>query len=181
MTDLMPKHTEAKKNNTGWYLVILNSLETLDAISKGATYADIAAARKITKPRVAQILGYGFRAMQKYDPLKKFGEVLSDSPSPTDWQKFLRENSEEIGPAITRSISAILTPLQSPLTIDSSVDALNISSRARNYLRGESLTDIKFLTSFSKTELIRIKKLPRGTFAEVVTEVEARGLAFRPE
>lgn len=181
MTDLMPKHLDAKKNNTGWYLVTLNSLETLDAIRKGATYADIAAARQITKPRVAQILGNGFRAMQRHDPLKKFGEVLSGSPSPTDWQKFLRENSEEIGNAINRAIRAILTPLESPLTIDSSVDALNISSRARNYLRGEFLTDMKILTSFSKSELVQIKKLPRGTFAEIVTEVEVRGLTFRPE
>ncbi|RMN07302.1 MULTISPECIES: hypothetical protein [Pseudomonas syringae group] len=181
MTDLMPKYTEAKKNNSGWHLVVLKALETLDAIRKGATYSDIATARKITKPRVAQILGEGFRAMQKYDPLKRFGEGRSDSPSPKNWQKYLTENSEEIGYAICRSITAIVTPLEAPLTLESSVDALNISSRARNYLRAESLTPIIHLVSWSKAELAQVLKLPCGCLAEIVAEVEARGLSFRPD
>jgi hypothetical protein len=178
MIDLVPKHLDAKKNDQRWYLTILNHFELLRAISEGATYSDIAAARSITKPRVAQMLGYGFRAVQKYDPSKRFG---SDWASSTDWQRFLRENNEDISQAINRSVNAIVTPLQSPLTVQSSVDALNISSRARNYLRGQSLTNIGVLISLSKSELAQIMKIPRGSLSEVIAEVEARGLAFRPD
>lgn len=177
MSDLLPAHA-GLKNNSGWHLVILNALETLADLSQGATYADVAAARKISKKRVAQIVKNGFYRMQKYDPLKRFGEVSFEFPRHSDWQKYISDNSLEICDAISRAKEAITVPLTAPISNESSVDALNISSRAHGFLRSHNFEKVGRIVSVTKADLVRIYKLTPATFAEVVMEIEARGLTF---
>ncbi|MEB0222064.1 DNA-directed RNA polymerase subunit alpha C-terminal domain-containing protein [Pseudomonas sp. AB12(2023)] len=169
---------EGEKMNTGWYLVALNSLDSLAELSQGATYSAFAQANKISKRRVIQIVMRGFREMQRYDPVKRFAEIGFESFQQSSWQRFIFENSQEICDAVSRAKAAIIVPLTAPISAHTPVDALNISSRAHSFLRCHGFEMIGSLVSVTKEDLVKIYKFTPATFAEVIREIEGRGFTF---